>query len=642
MSRSTVSALVGLTVALAACGEARQLAAGAEVAQCARCHGGEGSSTGAPSEGAHATHVQALSGSLACEHCHPDPRGGSTAHMNGRVEVAFGALATHGDALASRFDRETLGCSAVYCHGAFDGGNESNAPAWMSVGQGQGDCGTCHGLPPAATHAAVPPDLSGCASCHPSTVSAQGVLLAGGEHLNGRVDALDDDCVSCHRGIPGGAAVRSSHLAGAGNASSACRGCHEATPEGHYRVPAGDAACVECHGGHGEALAGRTPPRLVGWNDVSGDFHGARTGAGFGGTLRAPYVRGQASLPCMSCHDAHSSANAFLLAATVNGTSLPAAAIDRAGTGAEALCEACHEGERHAKCIECHGVDREPAGSACFWCHGHEGILHWTAPDPEDHRSGGGAGCDHCHGYSQPQTEYVAPRISEAASASGITATTATVRWRTDEAATSYIEYGVDAPGWTAGDAAFVYQHAVTVTGLQPSTTYVWRVRSSDQFRNVTESALRSFTTPGADDVPRPDVATVWAGADVPSTTAVATLLWYPVTAPSGTAVEYEVQLASDPGFTFLLDADLSRADETLATGNSGWITGTPTHDGSYPSRPAVGFGVTLTNLPQDDCMSPLEPNVYYFRVRARDALGNVSEWSGTGNFAAMAVDVNC
>jgi hypothetical protein len=37
-----------------------------------------------------------------------------------------------------------------------------------------------------------------------------------------------------------------------------------------------------------------------------------------------------------------------------------------------------------------------------------------------------------------------------------------------------------------------------------------------------------------------------------------------------------------------------------------------------------------------------VEPNVYYFRVRARDALGNVSEWSGTGSFGAMAVDVNC
>jgi hypothetical protein len=157
----------------------------------------------------------------------------------------------------------------------------------------------------------------------------------------------------------------------------------------------------------------------------------------------------------------------------------------------------------------------------------------------------------------------------------------------------------------------------------------------------VTLTDTRTFTTPGANEVPPPDLATVWAGAQVPQTTTVATLLWYPVVAPSGTAVEYEVQLASDPAFTTLVNATLLPADGTLATGNSGWIPGTPTQDHGGPPRPAVGFDVTLTNLPQDDC-GPLNPNVYYFRVRARDALGTVSDWSSTGTFGAMAGDPWC
>jgi hypothetical protein len=37
-----------------------------------------------------------------------------------------------------------------------------------------------------------------------------------------------------------------------------------------------------------------------------------------------------------------------------------------------------------------------------------------------------------------------------------------------------------------------------------------------------------------------------------------------------------------------------------------------------------------------------LEPNVYYFRVRARDALGNVSGWSATSVFTAISSDPWC
>jgi len=712
MLRSAAGAVsVACAVALAACGQAVPLVETMEAGSCTRCHGGAADSTGAPprdlharnetalaSVGAHASHVGALSGTAACKHCHPDPRAGSTSHLNGHVDVVFGTLATAGGALASRFDPDTLSCSAVYCHGAFVGGNAANAPVWTSVGQGQAGCGTCHALPPTATHAGVPADATVCIGCHASTVDADGNVLVGGGHLNGRVDGHHDapwldpasarfhgvfargglgtcqachgsnldggtagvacadchgsggqlTCTSCHRSVPGGGAVRSSHFAGVANPSSNCQTCHDASQlvSGHYRLPVEDpafpdASCKSCHAGQGRTLGDQTPPLLVGWTDAAqGDFHGARSGTGYGGMLKAPYVRGQPPLACTACHDQHASGNAFLFAATVNGTAIPTGAIDRAGVGGEALCNACHEGERHGTCATayCHGADPVPPGNACFWCHGHEGIRFWTAPNPSME---GNWGCDHCHGFSRPPTEYAAPTFSQPPTASSITATTATVRWTTNERATSYVEYGVGTAGYVAGDAAMAWQHAVTVTGLQPGTSYVWRVRSSDPLRNVAESALQTFTTYAADAVPAPDVATIWAGTEVPNTTAVATLLWYPVTAPSGTAVQYEVQLAGDPGFTVRSDSTLGLADASLATESSGWISGTPTLDFSYPRRPAVGFDVTLTNLPLDYCMS-LEPNVYYFRVRARDALGNVSGWSATSVFTAISSDPWC
>jgi hypothetical protein len=250
-------------------------------------------------------------------------------------------------------------------------------------------------------------------------------------------------------------------------------------------------------------------------------------------------------------------------------------------------------------------------------------------------------GCDHCHSTWFTPVEHVPPAFSVVPVASSITATSATVRWSTNEGATSYVEYGVGTAGRVAGDAALTWQHVVTLTGLAPATSYVWRVRSSDQFRNVSESAAQTFTTYAADALPAPDLAPAWASATVPSTSTIATLLWYPVTSPSGTPVEYEVQLASDPGFTTLSNADLLAGDPTLSTGNSGWIVGTITQDSSYPPRAAVGFGVTLTNLPQDIC-ADIQMNVYYFRVRARDANGTVSDWSTTGTFDVWASDPLC
>ncbi|HEX9108738.1 MAG TPA: cytochrome c3 family protein, partial [Longimicrobiales bacterium] len=75
---------------------------------------------------------------------------------------------------------------------------------------------------------------------------------------------------------------------------------------------------------------------------------------GFGGSLLAPYDRGQGALPCAACHDFHASTNAFLLAGKVNGVTIPAGTIDRAGVGGQALCNACHEGDRHQVCRSCH------------------------------------------------------------------------------------------------------------------------------------------------------------------------------------------------------------------------------------------------------------------------------------------------
>ncbi len=80
-----------------------------------------------------------------------------------------------------------------------------------------------------------------------------------------------------------------------------------------------------------------------------------------------------------------------------------------------------------------------------------------------------------------------------------ITATTAIVRWDTDESSDSKVDYGLTSSYTdTETDAAMVIAHAVTLTGLSSSTTYHYRVRSADASSNEASSGDLTFSTADA------------------------------------------------------------------------------------------------------------------------------------------------
>jgi hypothetical protein len=107
---------------------------------------------------------------------------------------------------------------------------------------------------------------------------------------------------------------------------------------------------------------------------------------------------------------------------------------------------------------------------------------------------------------------YAATYVVDAAAPiiSGVTATlgagnTASVSWSTNEPADSRVDYGTS-PGaltTTVTGAALVTSHALTLSGLAPSTTYYYRVTSADAALNSATSPLppsapASFATSGA------------------------------------------------------------------------------------------------------------------------------------------------
>jgi PGF-pre-PGF domain-containing protein len=97
------------------------------------------------------------------------------------------------------------------------------------------------------------------------------------------------------------------------------------------------------------------------------------------------------------------------------------------------------------------------------------------------------------------------PAITNVA-ASGITTSSATITWTTDEPSNSVVEYGTTASyGSTASDATLVTSHYIPLTGLSSGTTYHYRAKSTDASGNTATSSDYTFTTSSPPPPPSSD-----------------------------------------------------------------------------------------------------------------------------------------
>lgn len=78
-----------------------------------------------------------------------------------------------------------------------------------------------------------------------------------------------------------------------------------------------------------------------------------------------------------------------------------------------------------------------------------------------------------------------------------ITADSAIVQWSTDHASSSHVDYGeTNGYGSSMHDDALVTTHSISVTGIKPSTTYHFRVSSTNKYQLSSTSEDFIFTTP--------------------------------------------------------------------------------------------------------------------------------------------------
>lgn len=81
--------------------------------------------------------------------------------------------------------------------------------------------------------------------------------------------------------------------------------------------------------------------------------------------------------------------------------------------------------------------------------------------------------------------------------------TIASIKWDTDEPATSQVIYGISPTltMTTTETTSYVTDHTVLLTGLIPDTTYVYQVHAKDVAGNPASSAELNFTTLAVEDV---------------------------------------------------------------------------------------------------------------------------------------------
>jgi peroxiredoxin len=101
-------------------------------------------------------------------------------------------------------------------------------------------------------------------------------------------------------------------------------------------------------------------------------------------------------------------------------------------------------------------------------------------------------------------TADITPPSIQSVSPSSITETGATISWETDEPATGQFEYGkTETYGLTAPpDTNLSTSHSVTLTGLDPNTTYYFKVISNDAAGNEITAKGELTTLATADETP--------------------------------------------------------------------------------------------------------------------------------------------
>lgn len=186
-------------------------------------------------------------------------------------------------------------------------------------------------------------------------------------------------------------------------------------------------------------------------------------------------------------------------------------------------------------------------------------------------------------------------------SASGISATAATINWSTNESATSKVHYSTsstmtaDSAPWHQELSGFRTTHAVPLSGLTAATTYYYIVESKDIYGNKAVSGVNSFITTATADTTAPQITS----QTVTPATSTAVIAW-----TTNEVADSQIFYGTTTGY-----GASTTLNTTLVTSHSQTLSG-------------------------------LTPNTtYFYQIRSKDAAGNLGTLAGQFMTNALPVD---
>jgi hypothetical protein len=206
---------------------------------------------------------------------------------------------------------------------------------------------------------------------------------------------------------------------------------------------------------------------------------------------------------------------------------------------------------------------------------------------------------------TEGQADGLAPRIVSGPTVLEVGNTSATIEWKTDELADSFVKYDVKAYlGQVVGSPELSLTHRIVLTDLEPGRSYFYKVGSRDAVGNgPTESRMTKLTTSAGADTQAP-----LAPADLNASGGLAAVLLEWTANQEIDLVGYTVYRQNGPGFVevatnveepFFRDTGRRNGTEqryrvtaTDRAGNestpSAVVSATPGSGGGAPSAPSI------------------------------------------------------
>ncbi|HEX9742389.1 MAG TPA: LamG-like jellyroll fold domain-containing protein [Nitrospiraceae bacterium] len=173
--------------------------------------------------------------------------------------------------------------------------------------------------------------------------------------------------------------------------------------------------------------------------------------------------------------------------------------------------------------------------------------------------------------WSAPVTDTIeldtTPPALSGVSATSMTDADATIAWMTDEGADSVVEYGTTISyGQTVQDPEKVTSHQIQLNSLSASTTYYYRVKSTDAAGNFSTSPGDTFQTVGGADTTPPSNTSILINGGAAATNSTLVTLTLSATDPSGMG---QMQFSNDgQSYSAPEPYGTSKADWQLTAGD--------------------------------------------------------------------------